>query len=57
MTLPLFKNDTPILDGLLFYHKFAHYTSGVTPLVGWLYPFMVNEVLGTGKLQQKQSLF
>ncbi|CAB3239863.1 unnamed protein product [Arctia plantaginis] len=47
MTLPLFKNDTPALDGLLFYHKLAHYTSGVTPLVGWLYPFMVNEVLGT----------
>lgn len=35
------------LDGILFYHRNAHYHSGqVTPLVVWLKPFMVPEVLG-----------
>ncbi|XP_053616901.1 snurportin-1 [Plodia interpunctella] len=47
MTYPPFRNFIPALDGLLFYHKRAHYISGETPLVGWLYPFMVPEVLGS----------
>lgn len=47
MKLDHFNGSVPSLDGLLFYHKMAHYVSGVTPLVGWLYPFMVNEVLGS----------
>ncbi|XP_798268.4 snurportin-1 [Strongylocentrotus purpuratus] len=34
------------LDGLLFYHKALHYTPGVTPLVGWLKPWMLPEILG-----------
>lgn len=34
------------LDGLLFYHKEVHYTPGFTPLVNWLKPFMLSEVLG-----------
>ncbi|CAG0891121.1 unnamed protein product [Darwinula stevensoni] len=34
------------LDGLLFYHKQTHYTAGYTPLVGWLKPYMVPELLG-----------
>lgn len=34
------------LDGLLFYHKKAHYFEGVSPLVGWLKPYMVPEILG-----------
>lgn len=34
------------LDGLLFYHKRTHYTFGSTPLVVWLKPFMVPDVLG-----------
>ncbi|XP_075971405.1 snurportin-1 isoform X2 [Anticarsia gemmatalis] len=46
MTVPHFNNFLPALDGLLFYHKLANYVSGQTPLVGWLYPYMVNEVLG-----------
>lgn len=33
------------LDGLLFYHKLGYYTPGVSPLVGWLKPFMVSEIL------------
>ncbi|KAG8234688.1 hypothetical protein J437_LFUL015342 [Ladona fulva] len=37
----------PPLDGILFYHRNGHYQSGEnTPLVGWLKPFMVPEVLG-----------
>ncbi|NXN92740.1 SPN1 protein, partial [Rhinopomastus cyanomelas] len=34
------------VDGLLFYHKETHYTPGTTPLVGWLRPYMVPEILG-----------
>ena len=33
------------LDGLLFYHKELHYTPGVTPLIGWLKPWMLPEIL------------
>ncbi|XP_074651947.1 snurportin-1-like [Tubulanus polymorphus] len=34
------------LDGLLFYHKKARYTFGSTPLVLWLKPYMLPEILG-----------
>ncbi|XP_072727676.1 snurportin-1 isoform X2 [Ciconia boyciana] len=34
------------VDGLLFYHKQTHYTPGSTPLVGWLRPYMVPEIIG-----------
>ncbi|XP_025025557.1 snurportin-1 isoform X3 [Python bivittatus] len=34
------------VDGLLFYHKEAHYNPGSTPLVGWLRPYMVSDILG-----------
>ena len=34
------------MDGLLFYHNQCHYTPGRTPLVGWLKPFMLPEILG-----------
>lgn len=37
---------TPELDGILFYHKEASYVYGTTPLVTWLFPFMVSETLG-----------
>ncbi|XP_006824995.1 snurportin-1-like [Saccoglossus kowalevskii] len=33
------------LDGILFYHKETHYTPGSTPLVGWLKPWMLPEIL------------
>jgi hypothetical protein len=33
------------LDGLLFYHRRAHYTPGVSSLVGWLKPFMLPTIL------------
>lgn len=44
-TFPAFPNNKPKLDGLLFYHKESLYNSGKTPLVLWLFPFMVPEVL------------
>ncbi|XP_022334517.2 uncharacterized protein LOC111131337 [Crassostrea virginica] len=34
------------IDGLLFYHKRTHYTFGSTPLVVWLKPYMLPEILG-----------
>ncbi|XP_020603315.1 snurportin-1-like isoform X2 [Orbicella faveolata] len=34
------------VDGLLFFHKRTHYTCGRTPLVGWLKPHMLPEILG-----------
>lgn len=34
------------MDGLLFYHRQTHYTPGSTPLVGWLRPYMVLDILG-----------
>jgi len=33
------------IDGILFYHKEVHYNPGGCPLVGWLKPFMLPEVL------------
>jgi len=37
---------TSEVDGLLFFHKRTHYTCGRTPLVGWLKPYMLPEILG-----------
>jgi len=34
------------IDGLLFFHKRTHYTFGSTPLVVWLKPYMLGEILG-----------
>ncbi|XP_060115900.1 snurportin-1 [Heteronotia binoei] len=34
------------VDGLLFYHRQAHYIPGCTPLIGWLRPYMVSDILG-----------
>lgn len=39
-------NELHPLDGLLFYHRKALYSFGCTPLVTWLKPFMLSEVLG-----------
>lgn len=33
------------IDGVLFFHKSTHYTPGRTPLVGWLKPYMLPEIL------------
>jgi snurportin-1 len=34
------------VDGLLFFHQQTHYTPGTTPLVTWLTPQLVPEILG-----------
>lgn len=34
------------VDGVLFFHKRTHYICGRTPLVGWLQPCMLPEILG-----------
>ncbi|KAK2547800.1 Snurportin-1 [Acropora cervicornis] len=40
-------SDAPFeVDGLLFFHKRTHYTCGRTPLVGWLKPYLLPEILG-----------
>ncbi len=43
------------LDGLLFYHKQGHYFHGATPLVGWLKPFMLPEVIGVAVPEAMRS--
>lgn len=42
---PFFNNNTPKVDGLLFYHKNTSYTAGYTPTVLWLFSFMVPEII------------
>lgn len=42
-THPLFS-DGAELDGYLFYHKEGSYTAGETPLVLWLFSFMIEEL-------------
>lgn len=41
---PIWPNNQPELDGFLFYHKEASYVHGKTPLVGWLFAFMIPEL-------------
>lgn len=38
-------NEFVQVDGILFYHKEAHYLPGQTPLVTWLLPWMLPEIL------------
>ncbi|MEQ2202703.1 hypothetical protein XENOCAPTIV_012829, partial [Xenoophorus captivus] len=40
-----YSEDGVTVDGLLFYHRQTHYTPGSTPLVGWLRPYMVTDIL------------
>lgn len=34
------------IDGILFYHKMTRYVFGSSPLVVWLKPYMLEEILG-----------
>ncbi|XP_041369041.1 snurportin-1-like [Gigantopelta aegis] len=38
-------NSTFEIDGILFFHKRTHYMFGSTPLVVWLKPYMLQDVL------------
>lgn len=42
---PIFENEKTELDGFLFYHKESDYTIGESPLVLWLFAFMIEDVL------------
>lgn len=44
-TYPIWPDNRPEVAGFLFYHKASTYICGVTPLVCWLFPFMVPEIL------------
>lgn len=55
-TFPLWKSNTPELDGFLFYHKESAYVSGTTPLVLWLFPFMLPEILNVPELNENYLL-
>lgn len=44
-TYPMWENKIK-LAGFLFYHKESSYVHGTTPLVGWLFSFMLNEIMG-----------
>lgn len=50
-TPPLFA-DGAALDGFLFYHKEGSYTSGETPVVLWLFPFMIPELFEGVKVNE-----
>lgn len=55
----VFQTMTQQIDGVLFYHKKAHYTFGRSPLVVWLKPYMISEMLGIkvpdSMMQQKPA--
>lgn len=50
---PIWPTDVPQLDGILFYHKESEYVSGETPLVLWLFAFMLPEILFVPDLNEK----
>lgn len=49
---PIWPNNQPKLDGFLFYHAEASYVHGKTPLVGWLFPFMIPELFEVPNLNE-----
>ncbi|CAO4368025.1 unnamed protein product [Caenorhabditis nigoni] len=54
----LVKENDLRLDGLLFYHKSVVYEPGQSPLVGWLKPWMLPEILNVSipeKYQQESK--
>ncbi|XP_022232866.2 snurportin-1 [Drosophila obscura] len=42
---PIWQENQPKLDGFLFYHKEASYVCGTTPLVCWLFSYMLPDVV------------
>lgn len=55
-SFPLWESNVPELDGFLFYHKESAYVSGTTPLVLWLFAFMLPEVLNVPELNENYLL-
>lgn len=52
---PIWRNNQPELDGFLFYHKEASYVHGTTPLVGWLFAFMIPELFNVPFINENYS--
>ncbi|GAB0088445.1 Snurportin-1 [Sergentomyia squamirostris] len=51
-TYPQWPDNIPTLDGYLFYHKESSYAYGTTPLVLWLFSYMIPEILNTTSLHE-----
>lgn len=49
---PIWPNNQPELDGFLFYHGEASYVHGKTPLVGWLFAYMIPELFNVPYLNE-----
>ncbi|KAK5642505.1 hypothetical protein RI129_008672 [Pyrocoelia pectoralis] len=45
LSQPFSENEDVFLDGIIFYHREVIYIEDRTPLVGWLKPYMVPEML------------
>ncbi|XP_037944938.1 snurportin-1 [Teleopsis dalmanni] len=43
---PYWPDNKPKLDGFVFYHKESSYVFERTPLMCWLFPYMITDVLG-----------
>lgn len=56
MKYPIWSKNTPELDGFLFYHKQSSYIHGRTPLVGWLFAFMLPEIFHTPYINENYLL-
>lgn len=52
MKYPVWSNNIPELDGFLFYHKQSSYIHGKTPLVGWLFAFMMPDIFHTPHINE-----
>ncbi|XP_060520160.1 snurportin-1 [Cylas formicarius] len=44
-----------LYDGVVFYHKESHYVLGETPLVGWLFSYMLPEKLNIDVLPENMA--
>ncbi|BET00347.1 Snurportin 1 [Nesidiocoris tenuis] len=42
---PVFENNEPQVDGIIFFHREGLYVEGKSLLVTWLLPFMVQDIL------------
>ena len=43
---PIFPANSPAVDGILFFHRKGYYVHNRSPLVTWLKPFMLPDILG-----------
>jgi len=53
---PMFPENIPLLDGILFYHQQSSYVYGKSPLVLWLFPWMIIEMFNSYLIHQTYLL-